>query len=77
MAHDCQVTATVGATVYPCRSHDDGRHHFAYCWPNRCGAPWCRLPFGHQAGMHDIPAGMPVFRDGQGRLLMRKEGDDG
>jgi hypothetical protein len=67
---DCQVTATVGRTVYPCRIHDDdGRHHFAAHWPNACRAPWCRLPRGHREGLHDIPGGKPVLRDGDGQLL--------
>jgi len=70
--HDCTVTATVGGTVYPCRSHEDGKHHFAFRWPDKCGTPWCRLPDGHPAGVHDIPPGRPELRDGEGRLLVRK-----
>lgn len=51
----CPVVAIVGVTVYPCRSHEGGQHHFAAHWP-ACPAPFCRLPPDHR-GLHDVPAG--------------------
>lgn len=53
---DCPFAAVVGESVYPCRSDEGGRHHFAAHWP-ACPAPFCRLPAQHREGLHDIPGG--------------------
>jgi hypothetical protein len=57
---DCSVVAVVSGTVYPCRSHKGGKHHFAAHWP-ACPAPFCRLEPGHR-GLHDVPAGKAEYR---------------
>jgi hypothetical protein len=58
---DCLVVAIVGDSNYPCRSHEDGKHHFAVYWP-ACPAPFCRSQPGHR-GLHDVPAGRAVILD--------------
>ena len=65
-AHACLHAAVVvdgdRRVWYPCRSHEDGKHHFAARWP-ACPAPWCRLPASHatEGTMHDIPGGTAVL----------------
>jgi hypothetical protein len=64
-AHVCLRAAVVvdgdRRVWYPCRSHADGKHHFAAHWPP-CPAPWCRLPTGHRE-LHDIPSGTVEYHD--------------
>ena len=57
----CSLVAFVGENRYPCRSHDDGKHHFAAHWP-ACPAPFCRLEAGHR-GLHDVPSGAAEIRE--------------
>jgi hypothetical protein len=70
-AHACLHAAVVvngdRCVWYRCRSHDDGKHHFAAHWP-ACPAPWCRLPYSHylEGTMHDVPGGTVEVHDSIG-----------
>ena len=58
---DCSIVAFVGDSKFPCRSHEDGKHHFALYWP-ACPPPFCLLQPGHR-DLHDIPSGKAVTVD--------------
>lgn len=71
-AHECLRAAVVVSgerrVWFPCRSHEGGVHHFAAHWPNKCPAPWCRLPYSHylEGTMHDVPSGVVEIHDAIG-----------
>lgn len=76
--HGCLWAAVIvfegSRTWYPCRSHENGSHHFAARWPDPCPAPWCRLPGSHymEGTMHDIPPGTVEIHDAAGVKEIRR-----
>lgn len=79
-AHACLHAAVVvygdRRVWFPCRSHDDGKHHFAAHWP-ACPAPWCRLPYSHylEGTMHDVPSGTVEVHDAIGTVNRKGGGN--